>query len=318
MVVISETGRGIMETYRKIEKKSSRKIFFSHLNTIIIGEALAKDGVSEILDFFSRYREATLRTYVLFTKEEAKEILKIKSNMEAGPVEEIKKKEDLNISLQVTLRDFIYMLTEQGSNPITAEVEKTISDDKSTKIGGAAVFIKDKLVGWLNDEETRGVLWIKNNIETGIITINLPEEKGGGKVAGQILKSNTKITPVIDDNIIKIEVSIQPKISVYENTSKLDLSDPNIIKYLEKLFSDLINKRIQLAVKKTQKELNADVLGFGKVVFEKYPKEWKNYYKENWNEEFKKANVSVESNVMITETGFYNKSLMKQEEEFMK
>ena len=64
-------------------------------------------------------------------------------------------------------------------------------------ISGAAVFKKDKLVGWMNDAETRGILHLRNELEIGVITVNIPQEKGGGKVSVKILKVKTDFKPNI-------------------------------------------------------------------------------------------------------------------------
>ncbi|GAA3313375.1 hypothetical protein GCM10020331_003350 [Ectobacillus funiculus] len=41
------------------------------------------------------------------------------------------------------------------------------------------MFRKDKLVGWLNHQEGRGLLWLRNELKTSLITINIPKEKKG-------------------------------------------------------------------------------------------------------------------------------------------
>jgi spore germination protein KC len=71
----SAEGESIMEAYRIIQEKVSREIFFAHGRVIIVGEELARDGVSSILDFFSRHRQSHLRNYLLFKKLEAVDIL---------------------------------------------------------------------------------------------------------------------------------------------------------------------------------------------------------------------------------------------------
>jgi spore germination protein KC len=61
-ILVSEKGRGIMDAYRKIEKKLSRKIFFSQNEVIFIGESLAREGVLDVIDFFYRHPESRLRS----------------------------------------------------------------------------------------------------------------------------------------------------------------------------------------------------------------------------------------------------------------
>ncbi len=46
----------------------------------------------------------------------------------------------------------------------------------SPRITGAAVFRKDRLVGWLGKQETRGLLWVMGRVRSGIIVIEHPAD----------------------------------------------------------------------------------------------------------------------------------------------
>ncbi|WP_438825873.1 Ger(x)C family spore germination C-terminal domain-containing protein [Neobacillus drentensis] len=59
-------------------------------------------------------------------------------------------------------------------------------------MNGAAVFKKDKLIGWMDETETRGILWLRNEIEGGVISIKVPKEKGGGNTSFDIIKSKNR------------------------------------------------------------------------------------------------------------------------------
>ena len=323
--IVSESGEGIMDAYRKIEMKLSREVFFSQLECVIIGEGLAETGVSEVLDFISRDREPPEKAYILFTKGEAAGILKITSPLEKNPAEEIRKLENLNVGIKMPLKNFLCALTETGINPIAPLVRKMPIEKgnsgttiQTISISGAAVFNDDKLIGWLDDRESRGVLWLQNKIKTGVITATIPKEKGGGKIAGKILKSKTKIYPIINDDKIEMKVEIHTDASIYENTSKLDLSKSDLIHYIEGVYEENIRQIIQLSLDKTQKQLKTDVYGFGSIVYGKYPKLWENKYKKDWNEKFSKLKVNIVCNVRILETGYDTKSTTKKEEDIIK
>lgn len=323
--LISETGEGIMDAFRKIEMKLSREVFFAQLDCIIIGENLARNGVSEVLDFFSRYREPPLKAFILFTKGEAADILKTASPLENNPVAEIRKLENLNVGVKMTLKDFLYELTETGINPISPLIEKvpvekgkSDSSNKINSITGAAVFNKDKLAGWLNYRESKGVLWLKDQVKSGIITAYIPEEKGGGKVAGRIIKSKTRVHPIINGNEIEMKVDIYTDTSIYENTSKLDLSKSDLIHYIEGIYAQDIRAFIQLTLEKNQKQLDTDVFGFGTLINGKYPKLWDNYYKKDWSEKFSKLKINIVCSVRILDTGYDTKSATRGEEGLIK
>ena len=332
--VVSEKGTTIMDAYRKLQEKLPREIFLSHSRIIIIGEKMARAGVSPILDFFTRYREARMRSYVLFTKGEALKNLKFIPKFEKIPAEVMREEEERDMGLGVNLKDFTHRLVADGVEPIASEIKLVPSNvirgeespnqksqskvETNESIEGAAIFKKDKLIGWMNDRETRGILWLHNKIKTGVITINIPKEKGHGKVSVQIFKSETKIIPILKRGELSLRVKVRVNADLYENSSKMDLSNPREVLFLEKKLGEAIEKRIQVTLDKAQNKFKSDIFGFGTAVQRKYPKEWENKFKARWDQEFPKLPAKINVDVTVDRTGLTKKSLMWEEKEFQK
>ena len=59
---------------------------------------------------------------------------------------------------------------------------------------GPAIFKEGKMVGRLDDKETRGILWPRNEIKSGVITISFKNEKG--YISLNLLRSHTEIDPL--------------------------------------------------------------------------------------------------------------------------
>ncbi|KZL89058.1 Ger(x)C family spore germination protein [Clostridium magnum] len=313
-ISISEKGYGIMDAYREIEKKLSRKIFLSQNKAIFIGEKLAREGISEVIDFFYRHPESHLKASMFFVEGQASEMLSMKSLLERSIVEKFIKSEKLEVGMRTSLKDFLNMMTEEGVEPVGAKVkpkqlEVTKDPKKASGIEGAAVFNKNKLIGWISGEETRGALWLRNEIKRGVVTTNISDEKKGGKLAVEIIKAKTKVKPILKGSEVEMEVKVYTEGSIYENSSNLDLSNSEEIHFVEGRVSEDIKEKIQLALEKTQKQLKSDILGFGTAVYREYPKEWNNYYKKNWDEEFPKVKVKVTCDVRIVDVGLQSKVL---------
>lgn len=316
MVLISEEGTSVSDVYNKMEMKLSRRIFLSHMEGIIIGENLAREGLNEVIEFVSRYREPPIRIYILFSKGEASEVIKKYSLLGENILSQIKKLQGFNIGIKTLIKDFINELSGDGIEPFAPLVQIVQSESSKSEeiiINGAAVFKKDKLSDYINNNDAIGVLWIRNKIKGGMITINIPQERGGGKIGGEVIRSKTKIRPAIKDNKVEISIEIQTEVSINETTSNLDLSEPRKLHYLEACYENNIKNIIKESLEKFQKELKLDVFGFGLMVHGKYPKQWKDYYNKSWDEEFSKVNVSVNCSVKIYETGFNTKPLIKEE-----
>lgn len=334
-LVISESGKDIIDAFRKLQAKLPREILFSHTRVIIIGERLAKEGVAGVFDFFSRQRQSNLRTDILFTKENIDEVLGGNPGIERSVAEVFREEGEMGVGIEIDLKDFLNMMNEEGTNPLGAQLVKIPLTDKTKKnekteeskpqktyfsIRGAAVFQRDKLVGWMNYNEVKGVQWLRDEMKSGVgsLNVNVPEEKGGGTIGIRILEAKTELQPKIDEEVLTMNVSVETKAVIYNNSSKMDLSDPKAIYDIEKMAERFIEERIQIALDKLQQELRCDVLGFGTAVYQKYPKEWKEKYKDDWDEVFPELNVEVACKVPLQRVGFVTNSLTRKEEEINK
>jgi spore germination protein KC len=308
--VISETGVTVSEAYRQLQGKLPRRIFFSQSRVLLIGENLAKKGVSSIIDFHTRYHEPRINSFIMFTKGEASELINSMPNLESVSAEETKELAKLSVGVTIYVMDFLNMLLTDGIEPFGPQFTLTSLDvnnkNKSKEVQakrGTAVFKKDKLVGWMNEVETRGILWLRNEMETGVITINIPKEKGGGNVSFDIIRTETQSVPKLKHGEIKVTVNVTAEVSVMENDSNIKLDDPKIIEDLQKNIENEVRDRIQLVIDKAQQEYQSDIFGFGQAVYKKYPKEWNTNYKKNWEQEFSQLEVAINPNVFVRRIG---------------
>lgn len=326
-IMISAKGKSIMEAYRIIQEKLPREVFFAHSRVIIVGEELARDSVSSILDFFSRYRQAHLRNYLLFTKGKAVDVLKSDPRLESIMAEEIREQERTGVGVQTSVRDFLKRLLKDGEEPVAAQIsnlpletvnkietEGSETPKKAPAINGAAVFRGNRLVGWLNDKEARGVLWLRNEIKSGVLTVMVPTEEGKRTVGAKIQKGSTDIKPIFHHDKLKIKLDIYGEIDIFDNNTALDLRDPRVMNTLQSIFEKDVKTRIKLTLDKTQKELKSDIFGFGQAVYRTEPAKWKNFYKKKWCEVFPDLEVEIVPHIRIRGTGFSTKSMSQPDD----
>lgn len=313
---VSETGETISDAYRKIQEKLSRRIFLSHSRVLVIGEKIARDGVLFIVDFFARYQDPRLNSFIMFTKGEASELLKNKSLIEKVPSEETRELIKQGIGLKVSVKDFWNMIIAEGIEPVAPRFklvpleETNKQPDKESSapqrvqaISGAAVFKDDKLVGWMNDAETRGILHLKNELEIGVITVNIPREKGGGKVSAKILKVKTVFKPKLQGDKLTMKVTSRCEASVLENASKINLSNSKELAFVQTKLEEDVKQRMQIALHKAQKQFRSDIYGFGRAVYQAYPKQWNKTYEQKWDMVFPELEVNIIPHVVIKRIG---------------
>lgn len=276
----------------------------------MIGEDLAKKGVFHIVDFHTRYAEPRINSFIMFTKGKASKIINSMPKFESVSAEETRELAKMSVGFKIYVRDFLNMLLTDGIEPFASqltlkplEVNTKNKSGETQAVNGIAVFKGDKLVGWMDEVEARGLLWLRNEIKTGVITVNIPEEKGGGNISMEIVRGETNIVPILKRGELKLDVDVITELSVIENDSKLNLLETKVIEEIQTYAEEKISKRIGMIVEKAQKEYESDIFGFGQSVYKKYPKEWNTHYKENWENEFAQTKVAIHSKAFVRRIG---------------
>jgi spore germination protein KC len=288
-----------------------------------LGEELAKEGVEDVLDFFARDGETRRTAKLAIVKDgKASDFLQTESEMErlssqayAGILEN--SSIGLSTVVDVDLHHFLLALASEGIEPVAVRVEviDRLPDvdirgqmeqrfvSSAPRITGAAVFRGPKLVGWLDKQETRGYNWVMGKVESGIIVIEKPGHEG--KYVGlELIRAKSEIKPEMTDGKPEITVKVVAEANIGDIQEMLDVTDTKaMVAAAERRMATVIANEIGLVLHKTQLELASDILGFGRAIYRKYPKEWRNL-RETWNDQgFKDLKVKIEVQTRIRHIG---------------
>lgn len=309
-LLMSSTGQTVLEAVRNLVMQSSRKPFFAHNKVIVVGEELARAGISPVLDFFTREHEFRRRILLLVAKGEARDVMEASGGLEKIPVDKIhlmvKTQKDVSTASMVKINDFVKKLSSKNTSPVASRIETLGADqgkkeEKQVGITGTAVFKKDKLVGWLNKPESRGLLWITGKVKGGIIVVKSPGDESG-EISLEILLARSKILPEIRNGQVYITVEVQEEGNIGELIGTGNLTDPEKITSLEKRTAMVIKNEIKRVLEKAQHEFNADIFGFGEAVQRKFPKYWREI-EDRWEEKFPTVEVTLKVNAKIRHVG---------------
>lgn len=298
--VLSSTGKTIFEAIRNLASVSPRRIFWSHIKVIIISERLAKSNTLEIFDFFSRNPELRLRTLVAVTPGEAEKLLKVKPMMEKDPSLNIERIID-NRSLtgkiySIMLKDFLEDYLDPNVGPVTSRIFIDMSEAEPVlKIDGGYVFNDNKLVGSLNSEETRGLLWTKNKISDSVMVVNCPYDDL--PVTLEIKNSKATFESYLDNGMPYFTIKINTKASLVEQSCITDFNDPQNLDGLKRALGAAIRKDVQSAITK-EKKLRVDFLGLSRILHRQHNGEW-HQVSADWDEliEHMQVNVTVKVDI---------------------
>jgi spore germination protein KC len=325
VTVFSGTEKTIFKAVRKTSQKVPRQLFFAHIQLLIIGETIAKEGIQDLFDFFERNPETRMTTKVLVTRDvKAGTMLKILTPVEKIPVIGIAKQNELaekiwaeNVNIE--LIDVVKGLESEGREPIISGV-KIVGDLEegkknsnleqtdmaaSAEIEGVALFKEGKLRRWLDGDKVRGLLWIQNKIESSIITTDCKDEKEA--IGIEIVRAKTGVTAEVLAGKPIIHIHIRQEGYVGEVECSIDLTKKEEITKLEQEWVRETKKQVMETVKVAQSE-KSDIFGFGEAVNRANPKEWEKMKKE-WDKAFAESRVDVKVDAFIRLPGKRNNPL---------
>lgn len=305
-LVRSAGGITIADAMAKLQEKLPRQIFWGHTDVFIFDEDLAKEGISNHVDFIMRHPQLRERGQIFVSKQKTKEILSLLPPLERDLSEVLRELSQHKLGMNVTTKILAQMLISDSGDCalpwISILPPEKAKDQKQTiaYITGTAIFKKDKMVGLIDDSVTRGVLWLRNEIRLAIITIKPPDTKG--YISVNLLQAESTLIPKIENGKWKIILKTESNSDIVQNTTNLDVTDPAVVKLLEHQLEQMTEKRINLAREHVQKDMKADIFGFAEAFHRKYPDVW-NKEKDRWNEIFPDVEVTFKTKNKIRRQG---------------
>ncbi|MGE4274369.1 MAG: Ger(x)C family spore germination protein [Desulfitobacterium sp.] len=307
--ITTTTGRTLFEALRNGRDRISRKSFFGRNKIIIISEEAAQSGISPLLDLMIRRPELRELSFIFIAKGKALDILKADSEQEKDPAQALENLAEAtgltSKATKTTLLDVMKCLASETTDPFVSGLELVELPDskekkKIAKLSETAVFKGDKLVGWFNAKETRGLLWIIGEVESGIIVMNSPDDESK-KVSLEIIKATSKLEANIMDGTPTMTVQVEEVSNIGEQMSSVNLATPEYFSELENRQAEAIKEEINAALHKAQ-TLGIDVFKFGVEFHRKFPQEYQEL-KENWEKEFKEMTVNIEVKAKLNASG---------------
>jgi spore germination protein KC len=321
--LIEARGNTIFEAIRNATKKSDREGYYAHTKLIIINEEVAKEGIAYILDFANRSHEVRSLVWIIITKDvTAREILSIEGGIEdiqASYLENmIKNRGNTSQEYVSNILEFNKKFSAEGIEPVAGrmkvvEQDKTIEEKKEENmnqeivLSGTAVFHKDKLVGYLNELETRGFNWMVGEVDSGVLLVKDPKNQEE-MITIEIKEASSKIVPKIIGGKILFEIQVKEQGNIVEQKGKADVSDLKVFEQIEEEQKKIIQMEIERAMEKIQKDLKSDIVGFGQHLYRKYPKEWENI-KDEWETIFPKVKYTIQIETKLERTGLMLKTM---------
>jgi spore germination protein KC len=328
ITVYKETGPSILEALRKMTTIAPRRIYLSHLRMLVIGEEMARSGISEALDFLSRGHETRTDFFIAIAKDgRAIDIMNVLTPLEKIPAN------DLFLSLETSakfwapthgifLDELVNGLAEEGKSPAVTGIRikgdkakgdviqniQSIVPPAELEYAGLAAFRKDKLIGWLTDDESKGFNYIQGFVKESAGHLDCPN---GGRIVTDVIRTTTKVKGKVIDGKPAIDILLYAEGDIAEVACGIDLQNPESIMELSKQINENFKRLINKTINKAQNGLKTDFIGFGNIFRKSHPEEWKEW-KQDWQELFVTLPVDIHVDYRIRRIGTITNSLMEE------
>lgn len=303
--VLKVSGDTVSSALNKVTLEIGKSIVFSHNKVIVLSEDAINTGINSVMDFFLReYRNRSNVSVVVASGCTAADVIEADQGNVSFPARELEtllESGRINgYTTDITVSDLAEM-EEDDSTATLIPTVKIRKEDKSkyTTLDGFAIVKDQKMAGKLSLEDARGVLFVNDEVEGGILNV---EDDSLGLSTLKIVQSNTSIETevaetakfVIDVKCVTDVVEISKKTGTTLSEKDSKRLEENAAKHIEEIIKNTLTMCLD--------EYNADVFGLTRRVWIFYP----SFYRKNEDSFKTKPNsndVEVNVEVEIRRTG---------------
>lgn len=313
----NSSSSSLQDAFRKVVLESPRQLYAAQLEIIVLSEEVVNNHLEEVLEYFARDPESRTEIKIIVARtEDSTKAITLQTLLTSLSSSNIIKSLDLQskvlgMAYPVTLNELLNMyidpylevvlpsMTLYGNYEIGDEKENiTTSSPKAiVKIDGSTITKDNKILGYLDLEESKILNLINGKLKETIIKMNYYD--------GYIIfePNRIKVSRELDikNNIIKINISGYSKTK--EIQSNINLKDPKEVEKLNKALNMELEKKITDTFNSIREKYGTDVFGFQELYYRTNYK----YFKENctnWYEDiYPKIKLEVKANVRLYEKG---------------
>lgn len=303
-------GRTIDVAIHHLYAASQRRIFWGHLNTVILSEAaLKKHKAEKLLDLVGRYNEFRKNMWIFATRDSIEKMLSTATLLEKSPV--YSKLSDPRDTFHqrsfiepIRLYRFLAYLHEPGHTSIlptlTVTGEHWSSENQKPKdvtmMTGICILKDGKWNSWLAKRDIGGMRWLNKDISRAALIIPVKQES-----EITIICENPE--PVILPEMRNGQVFFNIKLRV--TSSIIEMYKPATELFIRGEAERLIGEEIRKAYKKGL-ERKIDLLNLMEALYRKDPQGWHQLTKDGQFPLTEQSLQKIDVKMKIVSSGMTN------------
>lgn len=301
--VTSQNSDNLTDFYYNNIFSTEKIISDSLMQVIVLGESVAKnpDSIKRLFDEIERSPQINRKVKLVVAKSKASDIInyEIKDNPLIGRYisEFLIKLKKLRIQSTYSFDEVAVYLQGFG-NALIPSVE--VKDDR-VAIDGAAIIKDYKLIGYIDHVENRLLSLLTKGEASGMTELSVFIDG----IPITLTAEDVVVSQMIDLKDEKLNVTyyvtVSCNVTAYDMT-KVNTSDKDFIRRLSNEVNNKVNNHTKNLIYKIQKNYKMDMLEIKQDLM-KYKKADYNKIKDKYNEIFENANIVVNYNVKINNSG---------------
>jgi len=285
-----------------IDSMVAGEVDFSQAHILLIGDEMAKNGISQLLEPFYRGKDSNITQKIAITKGEAETI--IATEKEKSPIAFfiLQAIEGAEKSTYLPTENVSTVWTKTltpGKDMFLPYLEKV--EPNKIGIAGVALFNGDKFSGkTLSKEQSSLLLLLLDQLKvTNRMALILNQEQEERPIAFSTRKMKRDMEIKVDKTSGKITCSVEISLQIEVNSYPQNFTEKMNLKKIEKELAVELTKQAKEIIM-TLLQANCDAFGIGMKISSKHPDLWK---KMNWDEEYKNVQIEPKVNVKTIKTG---------------
>ncbi|MCX7747838.1 MAG: Ger(x)C family spore germination protein [Clostridia bacterium] len=307
---VTSQGETMFDAIRNLLSILNKKAYFPHVQLMVISEEAAREGLSDYFDFYERDVETRRRADVVIAKGmKAKTVLDSESRLSVLPathnVEALEASKAFAKSIKVTLLDILKNFSQEGQSIALPILYTNKSTDKLFQedllMEGAAVIKRDRLVGFLDPLQTRGLLFALDEVDSTIINFPNPNDPKK-RISIEVIRSKGKIDAKMAEGKPVLEIEVAAEGNIGDLQGNFNPEKGLTMEMLEQETEKTIESEIRDILKITQQVYESDVFGFAGKLEKNYYPEWKKIAPD-WSRIFSRTPVNIKVKFEIRRPG---------------
>jgi Ger(x)C family germination protein len=274
-------GKTVTEAMNDTLMNAQRSVYWGHVNTIVMTEALMKHGVGDLLDLLARYKEFRYTPWIYLVKDPVEKVFLTLPVLAETPAFSLLTDPEDNYEQQATVEPVRLHRFKREWNepaqfaiiPFVSLIKEAWTTDKgieeTVEINSFGIMQGKEYKGSLKGKAIQGLRWLQEGTKQAITMVPASDEPPLASV--MLENSNKNIDIYYKDG--KPQFTI--RVTLIGNVLEL-LDKQTTLAEIEKITASTVKEQIEKTVEAAIKK-NADIMQLSLALYRKNPRVWREH-----------------------------------------